>query len=47
MKLSMNLLFPFFVGFTLWLGFTGRVDWWTISLVIAAKLDFIATWSKK
>ena len=36
--MKINLLFPIIVGFMLWCGFTDRVDWWVIAVILVNDL---------
>jgi hypothetical protein len=36
--ITVNLLAPLLIAFSLWLGATGRVDWWVIILVAVSPL---------
>ena len=44
-NLSFDIVKPFVYAFALWLGFSGRVSWWVISLV--ALSDFKITFTCK
>lgn len=33
MTYTINILAPFTIGLSIWLGATGRVDWWIIVLI--------------
>ena len=41
--MKINILAPITIAFTLFLGFTGRVDWWVIALVWAVALEINVT----
>jgi hypothetical protein len=36
---SINLATLVLVPFTIWLGYTGRVDWWSIALIWAMEFS--------
>ena len=47
MKYTINLFSIITIAFAIWLGATGRVDWWVIAFVIVSHFEFNISWRDK
>ena len=43
---TINFFLPIGILLSLWLGFTGRVDWWVIIFVWVIQIQLSYTWKK-
>jgi len=46
-EIKINILFIISIPLALWLGFTGRINWWTILFIIIFNLKFKITYKRK
>lgn len=43
-KYTLNLAFPFAIAFAIYLGVSGKADWWIIALVFLTHVQLNVSW---
>jgi hypothetical protein len=43
---TINLFYPIWLGYGVWLGVTGRADWYLLVLILTTGISVNYTWSR-